>query len=435
MSGGQKARVGLARALYSDADIYLLDDPLAAVDRVVAKQIYERCLGTSGLLKDKTRLLVTHQTRFLSKTDQLVFLSHGRIDQHRQEYQNEHGPEEDPTTNTETSPLGHLLEENASLADTTSIISNETPVNDSAQWSIGYHLFTAPPHRIIGFVVLIVLFLLTEAAYDSTNYCLRLWLNQSETNEHGSSKLPYIYFGLIVLTVVADLIRTNYFYSVFLSGSNNMHSNMLKKLLHTSVQFFESNPSGRILGRVSKDQHIVDESLPTALLDSLIRLFMLAGSITMVLVFNPSVILTLIVVVPVIMGLMYFYQRSSRQLKQLSSITHSPVYALLLTSLNGVSTIRAFRAETGFIQLISSKMDVNTSACIAVYAAGQWSALRLTLLYSLVVLATSLDIVLFRHQKSVADIALSLMYAMPNGIRFSIRSSNALRNSNYDDSC
>ncbi|CAF4835548.1 unnamed protein product, partial [Rotaria sp. Silwood2] len=60
LSGGQKARVSLARALYADADIYLLDDPLGAVDRTVATQIYERCLGPHGLLKDKTRLLVTH---------------------------------------------------------------------------------------------------------------------------------------------------------------------------------------------------------------------------------------------------------------------------------------------------------------------------------------------------------------------------------------
>ena len=79
LSGGQKARVALARALYSDVDIYLLDDPLAAVDRVVARQIYERCIGPRGLLKDKTRLLVTHQIQFTYETDQTIFLSHGHI--------------------------------------------------------------------------------------------------------------------------------------------------------------------------------------------------------------------------------------------------------------------------------------------------------------------------------------------------------------------
>ncbi|CAF3692669.1 unnamed protein product [Rotaria sp. Silwood1] len=54
LSGGQKARVGLARALYADADIYLLDDPLSAVDRTVVKYIYERCIGPNGILRDKT---------------------------------------------------------------------------------------------------------------------------------------------------------------------------------------------------------------------------------------------------------------------------------------------------------------------------------------------------------------------------------------------
>src|ERR1019366_8499935 len=70
LSGGQKARVSLARALYADADIYLLDDPLSAVDHIVAKQIYERCIGPHGLLKHKTRLLITQQTQFLVKTHQ-----------------------------------------------------------------------------------------------------------------------------------------------------------------------------------------------------------------------------------------------------------------------------------------------------------------------------------------------------------------------------
>ncbi|CAF5115773.1 unnamed protein product, partial [Rotaria sp. Silwood1] len=86
LSGGQKVRVSLARALYADADIYLLDDPLAALDRIVGKRIYDQCIGPNSLLKNKTRLLITHQTQLLTDIHQTIILAHGRIES--QDYYN-----------------------------------------------------------------------------------------------------------------------------------------------------------------------------------------------------------------------------------------------------------------------------------------------------------------------------------------------------------
>ncbi|CAF4314067.1 unnamed protein product, partial [Didymodactylos carnosus] len=79
LSGGQRARVSLARAIYDKADIYLFDDPLAAVDSTVAQSIFEDCIGPDGFLKTKSRILVTHQIEFLPKADHCVLLDRGRI--------------------------------------------------------------------------------------------------------------------------------------------------------------------------------------------------------------------------------------------------------------------------------------------------------------------------------------------------------------------
>ncbi|KAI0230542.1 Multidrug resistance-associated protein 1 [Lamellibrachia satsuma] len=79
LSGGQKQRVSLARAVYTDADIYLLDDPLSAVDSHVGKHIFDKVLGPTGLLKDKTRILVTHSVSYLPQVDQIVVISDGLI--------------------------------------------------------------------------------------------------------------------------------------------------------------------------------------------------------------------------------------------------------------------------------------------------------------------------------------------------------------------
>uniref|UniRef100_A0A3P8P7H5 ATP-binding cassette, sub-family C (CFTR/MRP), member 2 n=1 Tax=Astatotilapia calliptera TaxID=8154 RepID=A0A3P8P7H5_ASTCA len=79
LSGGQKQRVSLARAVYSQADIYLLDDPLSAVDSHVGKHLFENVIGPNGLLKDKTRILVTHGISFLPYVDEIVVLENGVI--------------------------------------------------------------------------------------------------------------------------------------------------------------------------------------------------------------------------------------------------------------------------------------------------------------------------------------------------------------------
>lgn len=79
LSGGQKQRVALARALYNRADIYLLDDPLSAVDSHVGKHIFDSVLGPSGLLAGKTRFLITHGIAYLPRTDNIFVISNGEI--------------------------------------------------------------------------------------------------------------------------------------------------------------------------------------------------------------------------------------------------------------------------------------------------------------------------------------------------------------------
>ncbi|KAK8748985.1 hypothetical protein OTU49_015624, partial [Cherax quadricarinatus] len=79
LSGGQKQRVSLARAVYADTDIYLLDDPLSAVDSHVGKHIFEQVIGPHGILKKKTRILVTHSVTYLPQVDKIVVLKNGVV--------------------------------------------------------------------------------------------------------------------------------------------------------------------------------------------------------------------------------------------------------------------------------------------------------------------------------------------------------------------
>ena len=77
LSGGQKARISLARALYSNADLFLFDDPLSAVDPSVAASLMHDCI--CGFLRNKTRVMVTHRLQFLSRVDKVLYLESGRV--------------------------------------------------------------------------------------------------------------------------------------------------------------------------------------------------------------------------------------------------------------------------------------------------------------------------------------------------------------------
>ena len=181
-----------------------------------------------------------------------------------------------------------------------------------------------------------------------------------------------------------------------LRGSTYFHNRMLKGILYTSLRFFESNPSGRILNRASKDQQVLDESLPLALIDTMQYLLMTLGSIIIIGITNPWVLLILIPLVPTVLWLRRFYMRSSRQLKRLESVTRSPIYALFSSSLDGLTSIRAFDVQGDFLNMFMERIDTNSRAYFILIAAARWFGLRLDLMTSLLTLVTAILAVALR---------------------------------------
>ncbi|PAV65009.1 hypothetical protein WR25_08336 isoform B [Diploscapter pachys] len=80
LSGGQKARISLARAIYQNHDVYLLDDPMSAVDAHVGAQLFSAVIGPEGMLRNKTRILVTNELSFLRHSNLIVIIKDGKIE-------------------------------------------------------------------------------------------------------------------------------------------------------------------------------------------------------------------------------------------------------------------------------------------------------------------------------------------------------------------
>uniref|UniRef100_A0AAY4DZ69 ATP-binding cassette, sub-family C (CFTR/MRP), member 3 n=1 Tax=Denticeps clupeoides TaxID=299321 RepID=A0AAY4DZ69_9TELE len=145
LSGGQRQRVSLARALYSEADVYLLDDPLSAVDAHVAKHIFDHVIGPQGALQEKTRILVTHGISFLPQVDNIMVMVDGCVSEmgSYQDLLNQNGAfaeflrnySLDDIIEEEDATVALLDEEDMFLDDTlsnhTDMVDNEPVVNET----------------------------------------------------------------------------------------------------------------------------------------------------------------------------------------------------------------------------------------------------------------------------------------------------------------
>ncbi|GAB0177961.1 splicing regulator RBM11 [Grus japonensis] len=284
ISGGQKQRVSLARAVYSNADLYLLDDPLSAVDVHVGKHLFEKLIGPSGLLKSKTRILVTNNLTLLPHTDLIIVMEEGRISQMGtyqelvskranfaeliQVFSTEHTSEEttpmEVSSSKEGSQLGRSLQQRELLKHKDSSFD---------QWKI----FTNNKEKVAtgGVKTSVVLkylqafgwqwMWLTIAAYLGQNVLAigqNLWLSTwtaktaklSDFTEWKQSQIYKLRIygllgfiqGLLVCCGAYVLARGS------LSASRALHHQLLDNVLHLPLQHFETNPVGQIITRFTK---------------------------------------------------------------------------------------------------------------------------------------------------------------------------------------
>ncbi|CAF3739291.1 unnamed protein product [Rotaria sp. Silwood1] len=426
LSGGQKARVSLARALYADADIYLLDDPLASLDRIVAKRIYDRCIGPNSLLRNKTRLLITHQTHFLTDTHQTIILVHGHIKAQGRfdelEIEHEKFYENQSKVDGETVISPAMLDIWQSSTASESIIVSEASNSHNVSCSLWYSLFIAPPLRSFGLCFMIILLVIGEILYDGTY----LWLirsSQQSENKRFDRSIGIRYFVLTMAISIVAVGRSSFFFYQLLNGSNHFHNRMLSGLLHTSMRFFESNPSGRILNRVSKDQQVVDEILPATLFDAIQVLIMTIGSVILIIVINPWMILVFIFLGPGFWLLYRYYLRSSQQLQRMESVTRSPIFGLFVSSLNGLATIRAFKAQNAAIRSFMTVVDANARPYLYMAGATRWFCCRIDLMTTLLTLFVGVFVVVLRNKANPELLILSLLYTINinNWFQFGMR--------------
>lgn len=376
LSGGQKARINLARCIYKEADIYLLDDPLSAVDTNVGKQLYEELI--TKYLHDKIRILITHQLQYLTNANEIIILDDGEIvgNGNYGELQNS------------GLDFGKLLAEYHSADDddekkiksrSTSEMTDDEDEEDGPEidkektrsGSIGFQVYWRYLRSGGGYFsifVLIALFVLSQGSANAGDYFVTYWVNlEQDYNEHHNDTLNrdaiiYQYSGITLGLIVFALAHCIYFFIFFMRASISLHDYTFSKISYATMKFFNTNPSGRILNRFSKDLGIVDEYIPSVLSDVMEVGLLLLGTIVLTCIVNIWLLLPSLGLMLLFYVLRKIYLETSRSVKRIEAVTRSPIFGQMTASMQGLSTIRAFSAQQILIHEFDNYQDLHSAA-------------------------------------------------------------------------
>ncbi|XP_075896037.1 ATP-binding cassette sub-family C member 4-like isoform X2 [Nelusetta ayraudi] len=450
LSGGQKARVCLARAVYQDADIYLLDDPLSAVDAEVGRHLFEKCI--CGLLKKKPRILVTHQLQYLKAADEIVVLKEGHMVTRgtyselqgsgldftsllkEDEDASEEEKQEAPAARCARALSDHSVSSMSSLSSSRHSLMDgaaavQPPEEESrSEGDVRLHLYVKYFRAGGNLLLLLLLFALNALAHITfvlQDWWLACWaseqkhINVTAVHLNGSSPRQLdldlylgVYAGLTATPVVFGFLRSLLFFHVLVRSAQNLHDSMFSAILRTPVRFFDVNPIGRILNRFSKDIGYLDSLLPWTFVDFIQVFLQVVGVIAVATVIIPWILVPIVPLLAVFLLLRRYFLRTSRDIKRLESTTRSPVFSHLSSSLQGLSTIRAFKVQQRFQQMFDEYQDLHSEAWFLFLTTSRWFAVRLDGICSIFVTITAFGCLYLRDEMEPGAVGLALSYAI-----------------------
>ncbi|KAF9323833.1 hypothetical protein BG006_001111 [Podila minutissima] len=427
LSGGQKQRISIARAVYADADVYIFDDPLSAVDAHVDKHLFEHAV--SKVLANKTRILVTNGVSHLKDVDQIVVVKAGRISQdgvYDDLIMDEKGDlyrliqeskvvapkrKSEKENDTTSSAAEDTSDDEASLDADIAVKADDTPqrpafkrgistkgkldedelaIEDSNEideeivgegrvgWDVyKFYFATSGALGSISFVAI-------AFTYVGIEIGIQLWLKfwgdsnskQLANVETNARSTQYWIFSYMAWILSATLILTfAMIYSInFMArrASKKLHISALGPMIRSPMSFFDVTSSGKIINRFSHDISEIDINLPLTLLNGIFIIFMMMAMFGLCIAASPY----FAIMIPPLSYVYYrmggFYLVTSRELKRLDSSARSPLYAHYTETLAGLVTIRAFHSSDRFAVEATKMLDHSQQTGYLANAATRW---------------------------------------------------------------
>uniref|UniRef100_A0A8K9XBN4 ATP-binding cassette, sub-family C (CFTR/MRP), member 12 n=1 Tax=Oncorhynchus mykiss TaxID=8022 RepID=A0A8K9XBN4_ONCMY len=457
LSGGQKQRISLARAVYSNKDIILLDDPLSAVDAHVGKHIFEECIKKT--LKGKSIILVTHQLQYLEFCDEILVLESGKIKEagthkalmkakgrYAQMINNFQMQVRSPVIHLVSEPIDTgkisrypslpLVSEPIDTESKDQLVTQEGSQEGSVAWRT-YHQYCKAAGGYILLSLIIIIFICLVGTTAFSNWWLSYWLEQgsgtaivSNSTAGNISLNPDLSFyqmiyGLVVVAMlVFSFIKGYSFTKVTLHASSKLHDTMFRNILNSPMSFFDTTPTGRMVNRFSKDQDEVDTMLPFNMENFLQFCLMVTYTIVTISAVFPPLLIAITLLGAIFTLILYIFQRSIREMKRMENVSRSPWISLTTSTIQGLTTIHAYNKRE-----FKEMSDNNSNHFLLFNCGTRWLSFWLDFLSASVTLLVALFVVLSSPDTispAMKGLALSYTIQLTGMLQYVVRLSTEL---------
>ncbi|KAL1852204.1 ATP-binding cassette transporter yor1 [Paecilomyces lecythidis] len=437
VSGGQKQRLNIARAIYFDADIVLMDDPLSAVDAHVGRHIMDNAI--CGLLKEKCRILATHQLHVLSRCDRIILMEEGHINAVDtfdnlmrdnplfKRLMSTTAQEEKTKKHEESDKDGEVEEETPKTAvgkvnpvKKGALMQQEERAVDTVSWSI-WKAYMAASQSWLGWFFVLLTLILTNCA----NIITSLWLSYWTSNKYNLSTGQYIgiYAGLGGAQAALMYVFSTVMSTCGTNSSKTMLQRAMTKVLRAPMAFFDTTPLGRITNRFSKDIHVMDNELTDAMRIYSITITMIISVMILIIVFYNYFGIALGPLLIIFFVASNYYRASARDMKRHEAVLRSVVFARFGEAISGTACIRAYGLQDQFAQRLREAIDDMNSAYFLTFSNQRWLSIRLDAVGNTMVLVCGILVVTSRFDvsPSISGLVLSYILAIVGMFQFTIR--------------
>ncbi|KAF9770799.1 hypothetical protein IL306_011587 [Fusarium sp. DS 682] len=408
LSGGQKARVALARALYSKAPLLLLDDIFAALDAKTAAGVWKHCF-CSDLLSGRTTVLVTNVPWIAEQADLSVILEKGQIESVEPQIGVIRRPiaiaqvlrgdiEEDQPRHHNTIPE---IQPHGDTLNDTNRISEEKHLEDvvnqemKASGKVGRMTFLQYM-SYFGHPLFVAACLGLLLATNIFTFSSLLWLSVwvEAYNHQAHIDIPYymgIFAGLTFLEIGSYCLAIVMFEWGAWNAAKRLHNDFIRAIMHVSLSWFKHIPIGRITNRFSSDMASIDGTISTMLrimLDTVLLMLFRIGAVSSIMpVFMIPALFTCLF--GVLIG--EAYTRTAVVIKRLTSSAQSPVFSQFADTLAGLPIIRARRGmSAAFREELAARLRTWSASAEASFNANRWVAVRVDFVTALVSLSAGI---------------------------------------------
>lgn len=427
LSGGQKARISIARAIYADHDIFLFDDPISALDAHVGQNVMEKCIV--NYLSKKTRILVTHALQYISYADRILYMENGEI-----KWQGTYGeitlqdfftelrvkmktkePNQKPAeksnekiVDTEVENI-KKIEEAKKQKDVKRITKDEDKEEGEVKREV-YLTYIKYMGGCFFFFFVFFIMLIWQALRGGADLWLTHW-----TKNQGPENLYYfgIYSALGTSSAIFVFFRVFILSQSSLKCSKRLHEEMIDRLVHAPINLYHDTiPKGQILNRLSKDLSSMDAYTMFMYGSVYGFFFAFAGCIVICSLIEPKCLIFLPFLFLIGWMITRYYISATRDLTRLDGTLRSPIINLLAETVPGSTTIRAFNLDQMFFDKFHNRVDDYYKIRYCISGVNQWFGMMLDLLSVTFFLFLIVFTIMFDSFYSVQDIGIIMTYSL-----------------------